>query len=169
MLNKYNILNGAKHFSLGLFQNYLVFIPNKKCIKYSNGTIQIYSWKSNGMSEESIEIITKSNSLFAPDVMFNGHCLINNNISIPKKVINIYFSYILNHWPRGFTLVNCLFGSVKLTKNANPDKYVYTGYGIGFDLRSKFSLPCFVISLHYNASNSFLFVNATKIKQKTLK
>ena len=41
------------------------------------------------MSEESIENITKSNSLFAPtfvihyvlpDVSFNWHCFINNNI-----------------------------------------------------------------------------------------
>ena len=51
----------------------------------------------------------------------------------------------MNQWPRdlntNFTLDNCLFGSVKLTKNADPDKYVYTGYGIGFDLRSEFSLP----------------------------
>ena len=54
-------------------------------IKYFNGTTQIYSWKSNGMSEENIENITKSNSLFAPtfvnncilpDVIFNEHCLI---------------------------------------------------------------------------------------------
>ena len=39
------------------------------------------------------------------------------------------------------TLGNCLFGSVKLTKNAVPDKYAYCGYGIGFDTRSEFSLP----------------------------
>ena len=38
-------------------------------------------------------------------------------------------------------LGNCLFGPIKLTKNADPDKYIYTGYGIRFDLRSEFSLP----------------------------
>ena len=38
-----------------------------------------------------------------------------------------------------FTLNNCLFGSVKLTKNADLDKYKYRGYGIGFDSRSEFS------------------------------
>ena len=31
-------------------------------------------------------------------------------------------------------------GGIKLAKNADPDKYVYSGYGIGFDLRSEFSL-----------------------------
>ena len=32
-----------------------------------------------------------------------------------------------------------LFGSVKLTKNADRDKYKYSGYGIGFDSRSEIS------------------------------
>ena len=40
-----------------------------------------------------------------------------------------------------FTLKDCLFGAVKITKNADPDKYVYTGYRIGFVSRSEFSLP----------------------------
>ena len=36
-----------------------------------------------------------------------------------------------------FTLGNWLFGSVKLTRNADLDKNKYTGYGIGFDSRSE--------------------------------
>ena len=80
------------------------------------------------MSEESIENITKSDSNFAPTFVdhhllqeknFNGHFLIKNNISIPKKVINLYISYTLGPQIRDlntdFTLGNCLFGSVKLT------------------------------------------------------
>ena len=31
------------------------------------------------------------------------------------------------------TLVNCLFGEVSITKNADIDKNKYSGYGIGFD------------------------------------
>ena len=42
------------------------------------------------------------------------------------------------HW---FTLRGCLFGSVKLTKNTDPDKYSYSGYGIGFDTQIEYSLP----------------------------
>ena len=76
---------------------------------------------------------------------FNGYCLIKSNISIPKKVINLYISYTLGPQLRNlntdFTLGNFLFGSVKLTKNAALDKYKYSGYGIGFDSRSEFSLP----------------------------
>ena len=37
-----------------------------------------------------------------------------------------------------FYISNCLFESVKLTKNADSDKYKYRGYGIGFDSRSEF-------------------------------
>ena len=59
------------------------------------------------MSEENIKNRTKSDSNFAPnfvnhhvlpDINFNGHCLINNNISITKKVINLYTCYIQNPW-----------------------------------------------------------------------
>ena len=73
------------------------------------------------------------------------YCLIKNNIPILKNVINLYIFYTLGPQLRNlsedFALGNCLFGSVKLTKNADLDKYKYTGYGIGFDSRSEFSLP----------------------------
>ena len=102
MINEFSILTGAKYFSLGIFQIYLVFIPTKKYIKYFSRTTRIESWKSNGVSEECIENITKSDSNFPPtfvdhhllpDINFNGHCLIKNNIYIPKKVINYIFLY----------------------------------------------------------------------------
>ena len=78
-----------------------MFIPTKKYIKYFRSTTRINFWKSNALSEESVENITKSDSNFAPtsvnhhllpDIYFNGLCLINNNISIPIKVINLYVS-----------------------------------------------------------------------------
>ena len=88
------------------------------------------------MSDENIESINKSSSNFAPpfvdhnllpDITFNGHCLIENNISISKKVINLDVSYKLTSWLRTLnikrTLNNCFGRSVKLIKNADPDKY----------------------------------------------
>ena len=36
---------------------------------------------------------------------------------------------------------NCFPGSVKLTKNTDPDKYKYSGYGIGFASCSYYLLP----------------------------
>ena len=103
----------------------MVFIPAKKYIKYFSGNTRISSWKSNGKSEENTENITKSDSNFAPtfvdhhvlpEINFNGHCLIKDNISVPKKVIKLYIFYTLNPQLRNlntdFTLGNCLFGSV---------------------------------------------------------
>ena len=34
-----------------------------------------------------------------------------------------------------------MFRAVKLTKNADPNKYSYSRYGIGFDSRSLFAFP----------------------------
>ena len=39
-----------------------------------------------------------------------------------------------------FISKDVLFGDVKLAKNDDPDKYVYIGYGAGFDSRSESSL-----------------------------
>ena len=59
LINKFGILNEAKCFSSGLFQNYLIFIPATKYVKYFSCTIRIDLLKSNGMSEENIKNITK--------------------------------------------------------------------------------------------------------------
>ena len=59
-----------------------------------------------------------------------------------KQVTNLYISYKLNTQLRNlntdFKLNKCLFGSVKLTKNADLDKYKYRSYGIRFYSRSEF-------------------------------
>ena len=39
------------------------------------------------------------------------------------------------------TLKICLFRAGTLTKNADIEKYGYSGYGIGFDRRGSFSFP----------------------------
>ena len=89
-------------------------------------TSKVLSWKSIGLSEEIIENITTSESNFTPtliqyillDIKSNGHRLIYNNNDPSLGVVNLYICYTLDHWSRdldtGFTLANCLFGSVKL-------------------------------------------------------
>ena len=151
MINKFSIINGATCFSLGIIQNYLAFMSAIKYIKCFHYTARIYSFKSNGMSEEIIVNITKSGSNFAstfaghhslPNINFNGHYLMKNKISLPNKVINLFILYTLDPKLRNsktdFTLSSCLFGSVKLTKNADPDKYKHNFSRIGFDSRSEF-------------------------------
>ena len=63
---------------------------------------------------------------------------------IHEKVVNIYIVYELGASTSNIgdpTLKHCLFGAVTLTKNADIEKYKYSGYGIGFDRRSSFSFP----------------------------
>ena len=77
-------------------------------------------------------------------VKFNGSFLNRFLLIIPhRNVVNIYIVYEITsdykdiNYP---TFENCLFGSAKLTKNADIDKYGYFGYGIGFDRQSSFSI-----------------------------
>ena len=60
------------------------------------------------------------------------------------KIINIFIVYDLqsnlNYNPE-FTLENSLFGAIKVTKNADVNKFKYSGYGIGFDGKGVFSHP----------------------------
>ena len=59
-------------------------------------------------------------------------------------MLNIYIVYELRASSSHIndpTLKKCLFGAVTLTKNADIDKYRYSGYGIGFDRRGSFSFP----------------------------
>ena len=78
-------------------------------------------------------------------VKFAWSCLKQPKISYTHgRVVDIYIVYELgasrshNNDP---TLKNCLLGAVTLTKNADIDKYGYSGYGIGFDRRGSFSFP----------------------------
>ena len=78
-------------------------------------------------------------------VKFTGSCLKQPKITYNHgKVVNIYIVYELGASSSHIndpTLKNCLFGAVTLTKNADIDKYGYSGYGIGFDRRGSFSFP----------------------------
>ena len=145
------------HFEEDGTQNYLVFQPMYKYFKVFSITQYleyVSEWKSTGLSNESIKTISTSVNRLNPTlsyygtkirVNFTGGCLKQPKISYThRKVVNIYIVYELgasssnNSYP---TLKNCLFGAVTLTKNAHIDKYGYSGYGIGFDRRGRFSFP----------------------------
>ena len=77
---------------------------------------------------------------------FNKGCLrqSNNFTHDYGSKVNIYFVYELGASSSNDsdpTLKNCLYGAVTLTKNADIEKYGYSGYGIGFDRRESFSFP----------------------------
>ena len=138
-------------------QNYLVFLPMRKYFKLNSvagAADYVLSWQSKGISNESIKPPTTSDNSLNPKlsyygtktrVQFTRSCLKQPNFTFThKKIVNIYIVYELRASSSNSgdsRLKNCLFGAVTLTKNADIDKYRYSGYGIGFDRRGSFSFP----------------------------
>ena len=145
--------NGKSHFEGDGTQNYLVFQPLNKYFKVIVSTNYVSSWKSKGLSDENITAPTIRDYKLNPQlsyfstktrVDFRGGCLKQNKITFNHgKIVNIYIVYELDkiYVKISPTLVNCLFGAVSLTKNADIDKYRYGGYGIGFDRGGFYLLP----------------------------
>ena len=79
LINKFSILNGAKYFSSGILQNYLLLIPTKNDVKHLHATTQVYLWKLNGMSGENVENITKSGSDFVAIFVCWLSCITKHN------------------------------------------------------------------------------------------
>ena len=145
---------GKSYFEEDGTQNYLVFQQIIMYFKVITNTDFISSWKSKGLSAESIKPPTTSDHSLTPAVSyygaktrvkFTGSCLKQPQIScIHGEVVNIYIVYepgessSHNNDP---TLTNCLFGAATLTKNADIDKNEYSDYEIGFDRRSSLSFP----------------------------
>ena len=122
--------------------------------KMITNTNYVASYKSKRLSGESIKTPTTSDNNLTQElsyygtktrVKFAGSFLKQSQISYTHgKVVNIYIVYELGAYSSHVndpTLNNCLFGAVTLTKNAGIDKYVHSGYGIGFHRRGSFSFP----------------------------
>ena len=109
-------------------------------------------WKSKGLSDKIIILPDTSLDPTAGFeingkryLTFKGSFLKNDEFKDKlDKITNIYIvcdlETNLNYNP-DFTLENCLFGAVKITKTTDVDKYKYSGYGIGFDGRGVFTHP----------------------------
>ena len=141
------------HFEEDGVQNCLVFQLLKKYFKIVASTDYISSWESKGLSDETIKPPSTSDNSVNPKVSyygtktrleFRGSCLKQDKSTFNHgKTVNIYIAYELNktYDKTNPTLVNCLFGAVSITKNADIDKKKYSGYGIGFDRSSVYLLP----------------------------
>ena len=132
-----------------------MFQPISKYLKLANVNHINYvlSWKSRGLNDMKIESIKTSKYSLNPRIdtydmskiriKFDGSFLnrfpptiLHGNIANIYIVYEITSDYKYINYP---TLENYLFGSVKLTKNSDIDKYRYSGYGIGFDRETSFS------------------------------
>ena len=71
-------------------------------------------------------------------IKFNGSCLKQDKAFFtPLNRVNLFIVYELDRWLQDLkakiTLKDFSFAAVKLTKNAHPDQYCFSGYGIGFN------------------------------------
>ena len=142
---------GKSHFEEDGTQDYLVFQPLNKYFKVITNNDYVSSWKSIGLSAESIKPPATSDNSLTPAlnyydtktrVKFTGSCLKQTKVSYTHgKVVKIYELGASSSHNNDPTLKNCLFGAVALTKNADIDKYGYSGYGIAFNRRLSFSFP----------------------------
>ena len=128
---------------------------NIKYFKVIANTDYVSSWKSKGLSAETIKPPATSDNSLTPAlsyygtktrVKFTGSCLKQSTISYNHRpIVNIYIVYELGAFGSNIndpTLKNCLFGAVTLTKHTDIDKYQYSGYGIRFDRKGSFSFLC---------------------------
>ena len=105
------------------------------------------------MSTEKLAIPTTTDNSLPPSIewyknskfyfIFKGSCLKQKKCNFySSKYDKCFYAYKLDAWSRDlnsdFDLKDCLYEGVKLAKNADPDKYKYSGYDIGFKLRSEF-------------------------------
>lgn len=111
-------------------------------------------WKWKGFSDKSIKPPVASNQNPAPGsnyintkskIKFYRTCLKQDKVTFThQQLADTYTVYVIDLRPfiagKDFWLGNFLFGTVKLTKNPDPDKYNYSAYGIKFDERETFSL-----------------------------
>ena len=121
-----------------------------------------------GLSDERLNSNTASNYKIPSElsyygtkirVEFNGSCLKQDKVTYSHgKIVNIYIfyeiskNYNISTYP---TLENCLFGAVSLTKNADIDKYKYSGYSIVFNSKREFSFGrnCIILGADMSSSS----------------
>ena len=142
--------NDGAHF-------YLIFQSIYKTTTISSGLPDTISeWESKGLLNEKFKPPHTANKSLSPTLVwynsriklkFKGSCLKQEDQATvnPKNVVNFFIVYELDSWSQdlntNFTLGGCVFTGVKLTKNADPDKYSYSGFGIGFDTHKQYFLP----------------------------
>ena len=100
---------------------------------------RVLSWRSKGISNESIKPPTTADNSLSPKLSYYGTKMraqfTGSYLKQPKfiftyiKLVNIYIVYELiasSSHISDPTIKNCLFGAVTLTKNADIGKYRYS-------------------------------------------
>ena len=119
------------------YQNFLAFASVFSSL-ISDSNKKVTNWKSTGISSEKIKLFDINLEPTMPNLA-NGRVILkfNNSVLAQKSSSSLYSNFILNlhivyernNWPRNptnnFPLKNCLFGTVKLVRNAIKNKFTY--------------------------------------------
>ena len=94
----------------------------------------------NHLQHHLITVLLQNYYGFKTKIKFTGSCLKQSiHILTHEKVVSIYIVYELTaySWHDSHPAIKkCLLCAVTLPKNADIEKYKYSGYGFGFDRRS---------------------------------
>ena len=148
---------GKSYFINDKAQLYLTFQPIYKTITIFSDLPNIVSeWEFKGLSNKKFRPPYTTNKALSPKLEWNkcklrlkfeGGCLKQEDTVhvTPNNIVNLLIGYKLDSWPRDldtdYTLGGCLFEGVKFSKNADPDEYSYSSFGLGFDTSGYRSLP----------------------------
>ena len=151
-ITKYTPLNcyfvSKPYFGDDRYQNYLIFQPMFRYLKFGTNSQNISSWGSKGLSDEESKVV---NGLYKSvnyvneklHLKFEGSCLAQTKVTYTHtNIVHIYIVYKIGATTRNSydpELVNGLFGAVTLFKNSDIKKLGYTGYRIGFEGGTTFS------------------------------
>ena len=130
----------------------LVFQAKNEYFGRNNlGNTKYYTWKSKSISDE-IFYYTSSNidkKLRKPTHVNFGldqFLFQDASKSVASSVVNVYICYKLlaKTFNTDNSLKNCLFGAMKAARPNNtkdPDKFIYSGWGVCFDHTGTFPHP----------------------------
>ena len=105
------------------------------------------SWISKGLRSEKIIFVSGFKRPFIEytnsRIKFGESILRQKLFTSLGLIANYYIVYRLSSRTNSYNIVleNCLFGKIKMTKNADTEKYKYQGQRIGFDSTGTFAHP----------------------------
>ena len=168
-------------------QNSLVFQVGEKYFKnnFGSNSSKIKIWKSNCLSSQSLDLsgtVGTVNNIKMSKLIRHEYVILNHkesffeqnkeNIIKSGSIVNIYIKYNLSQKTINSdnVLKNRLFGATKGTKpgdTTDTDKYIYSGYVLGFDRTGQFTHPQDgmarnIIIFGVNSSNSVHAANKTQ-------
>ena len=140
-----------------MIANFLIFQPIFNTSKTQAGLTSTFIF-----SNEKIKLPITQNHSLSPK--FTRSCFRQDKVTFtPRNAVNLFIAYVLDACSRDlntdFTLKDCYFGTVKLSKHVYPDKYSYSGCCIAFDSRSLLWYPGF------DLEKRWLFLEQTIIHQ----